>query len=129
MKGLLKSLEAVIGALIIAGLFVFLYTSQETLPESDTTSWKITGFNALKSLDWSNELRPSVYRNDTETIKSKLLPLIPSSLSYDVQICSLNCTAFQTSADRVVAVEYLLAGDVNNVTSRQVVLYIWSGVA
>lgn len=126
MKGILQSLEAMIGILTILTVFIVVFAPQAQLPEFDTINWKLRGFSALKTLDDANELRSGVLANDTTAINNKLLSLLPVYLNYNVTICELNCTKPSSiDSEKLVSINYLIAGDVGNVTFRQIVLYLW----
>lgn len=125
MKGVVQTLEAVIAVILIMIVVIVYYGPKEKLPEFETISWKLRGFDALKTLDTSNELRQYVFSNDTTTIESKLLPILYTNINYQVLVCELNCGKPSINSEKITSVTYLIAGDVNNIKNRQVVLYMW----
>lgn len=126
MKGLLQTFEAIIAVFAIFSFFLIFYAPKEPLPEFDTINWELKGINALKALDDNNELRSFAIGNDTTTIKTKLSPLLPPEVSYEIVICELNCTALNIDASKVASVNYLIAGNVGDLKFKQIILYMWS---
>lgn len=126
MKGILKSFEAVIGTSIILITFVALYTTSEVVPETQTDSWKYSGLNALQALDASNELRYDAMRNNTAAVEGRLDRFIQPNLRYFVQVCQNSCETPTITATRSASVHYLISGDANNATLREIILYMWS---
>ncbi len=126
MKGLLRTLEAVLGILVILVTFLFLYTGQGPIPDIEVGNLKLVAMNSLAAIDKNNELRQQALVNDTAAIKAKLEKYIPAGFDYDVFVCNLNCPVPTVAAKRIVSAEYLIAGDVNNFTTRQIVLHVWS---
>lgn len=125
MKGILQSLEAIIGILMIMTTFIIVYTGREQIPEFDTINWKLRGFGALEALDNNNKLRDVVLSNSTQTLKSRLSDLLPSGLNYDVVICVSDCGKPSIPSERIASVIYLISGDVDDFRYRQVILYMW----
>lgn len=124
-KGILQSLEAVIAVLMILTTFVVLFAPREGLPEFETVSWKLRGFNSLKALDDNNELRMYALTNNTQTINEKLQSLLLSNMNFDVRICNQTCVNPNITAERIVSVSYLIAGNTSNFGPREIVLYMW----
>ena len=125
MKGISRSLEAVIAILAILAVFLNVYSGRESLPEFDTINWKIRGFEALKNLDDNNILRDVVITNSSSLIKDRLSTLLPSQLNYDVIICEKDCGKPDIQTEKLTSVIYLISGDLNNYLPRQVILYLW----
>jgi len=121
----MKTFEAVIAILLITTFFVMNYSTRESLPEFDTVNRQLRGFNALKSLDDSNQLRSYVTNNDTAGLKSALTPLMPSNLFFNVTICNPDCIAPPLPTQKATSVAYFVGGDVNNLYNKMVVVYIW----
>ena len=120
---MLKTLEAVIAALMVL-IFFAVFFSPQSLPEFETSIWKIKGFNALKALDESNELRKYVLENNTQEIEKKLQLLLPPTVNYEVVVCEQNCYV-SVESEKLVSVNYFIAGDVNEIEPKQIVLYMW----
>ena len=126
-KGLLRTLEVVIGILAIMGIYVIFFTGQQNLPDFQTADWKFRGFESLANLDKAGQLKPYVLNNDNTTIDNKIALLLPSSLEHQVQICGkLDCTIVSKDVAKITSVDYLIAGDAGNFTNRRVILYIWT---
>lgn len=122
-KGILKTFEAIVAALMVLTFFAVFFYSQ-SFPEFETSTWKIKAFNALKALDESNELRKYALENDTQKIEEKLQLLLPPNVNFKVLICEQDCYA-SVEAEKLVTVNYFIAGDVDEIKPRQVVLYVW----
>lgn len=125
MKGLLKSLESIISILMIFVVFIVYFGSKEALPEFESISWQLKGFNALKVLDQTNELRQYVLANNSQTIENKLIPLVPPEINIKVVVCQFDCQKPDVQSEKTVSVSYLIAGDVNDFRPRQIILYMW----
>lgn len=123
-KGILQSLEAVIAILMILAFFVIFFVVKEPLPGFETVSWKLKGFNSLKALDDNNELRQYALTNNTLRIKEKLQGLL-SPMNYEIMICSDTCVYPNITAEKLVSVSYLIAGNINSFSPREIVLYLW----
>lgn len=125
MKGILKSFESVLAAIIVLSTYIILFSGQQALPEFETINWKLLAFNSVASLDQNNQLRVDALSNNTASLKTKLADFIRAPLNFDVQVCSLNCTKPDVAASKIASVEYLISGDVNNITNKQVVVFVW----
>lgn len=122
---MMKTFEAVIAILMITTFFVLYYSTPVPLPEFDTVNNQIRGFNALKSLDDSNNLRGYVLNNDTAGLTNAIQPLMPSNLFYKVVICNPDCSVPTIPNQKATSIFYFVSGDVNNATQREVEVYIW----
>ena len=125
MKGLLKSLEAIVSILTVFVIFVVFFGSNEVLPEFETINWQMKGFNALRSLDQSNDLRQYVLANSTGVIENKLLQFVPPEVNIKVVVCQAFCEKPDVESEKIISINYLIAGDVNDYRPRQIVLYMW----
>lgn len=125
MKGLMKSLEAVIAILMVVAVFIYFFRGGEQLPEFETINWQLKGFNSLKILDNQNQLRQYVLDDDVQTIENKLLPLLPSGVSYKVVICEATCENPGITSEKLTSVNYFITGDLANFQPKQIVLYMW----
>lgn len=126
MKGFLKSFEAVIGVSVILAAFASLYTSGEDIPETETSSWKYSGLNALQALDTANLLRYDAMNNNTAILEGRLSTYLPPNVDYLIQVCGTSCETPTIIATRSTSVHYLISGDANNAMSREIILYMWS---
>jgi hypothetical protein len=126
MKGVMKTFETVIGLVMIMIAFVALYTSQEPLPEFDTVSWKTIGQKSMESLDYSNLLRYDAMNNNTAAIEARLAPYLPANIDLMVVVCGLACPTPTIDAKRSTSAHYLISGDADNSTAKEIILYMWS---
>ncbi|MDI6798499.1 MAG: hypothetical protein QMD12_00670 [Candidatus Aenigmarchaeota archaeon] len=124
-KGVLQTLEAVIAILMTLTFFVIFFAPREGLPEFETISWKLRGFNALKILDKNNELRQYAMANNTQAIKERLQYLLPSNLNYEVVICEQSCPNPNIEAEKLASVNYIIAGNLTSIRPILIVLYVW----
>lgn len=124
-KGLLKTLEAVIAILMVLTAFFIYFSSNEIFPEfySINTEWR--GFYALKILDETSKLRSDVLANNTANIQNNLQSLLPPETNYQVVICQTFCSKPTVESEKMVSVTYILAGDLDNYSPRQIILYMW----
>jgi len=127
VKAMLRTLEAVIGILIIATVFVNLFQKTGPLPDFETVNWKLIGFNALRTLDSNLGLRQEVLTGNTSAIEGRLSQFMPATANYTVKICDVSCASpgISTSGIGIVSVSYLVAGYRDSFAPRQVVLYLW----
>ncbi len=127
MKGQTKILETILAILIMSGAYILLFAGQQSSIQTDTLNWKLLTLNALSSLDQKNELRSYVLANDTASIQNELSSTIPEPLTFSVVICGLNCPQPTLPPVDVASVDYLISGDFNNITNKQVFVYVWFG--
>lgn len=125
MKGIMKSLEAVIAILMVLVIFVYFFRGTEPLPEFETINWQLKGFSSLKTLDKNNQLRQYALTNDTQTIESQLSSLLPTEVSYKIIICNVTCGSPGIISEKLTSVSYFVAGDLANFQPRQIILYMW----
>ncbi len=125
MKGMLQSLEAVIGILLILTVATAIYSREVQLPDFESVNFKIRGFSALKTLDNTGELRKSISLNDTTYVENKLSDILPKNLNLKVVFCGFECSAPNIASDKLMSVSYLISGDVNQINPKQVLLYMW----
>jgi len=125
LKGLLKSLEAIIAVLIILTVFITYFGTKEALPEFETITWQLKGFNSLKALDDSNELKNYTKTNNTSGLETRLLSMLPRDIDYEVVICDLTCSDPNIESEKLTSITYLTVGGVNDFQSKQVILYMY----
>ncbi|MEM5834722.1 MAG: hypothetical protein QXQ69_02645 [Candidatus Aenigmatarchaeota archaeon] len=112
--------EAAIATFLIVIFLILAFVPQEQKTEINI---KEICLKALKALDESNELRKYALENDTESIKNKLVKLLPYQLNYEVFICSETCkiASFEEEKSRI---NYLLAGDIGRFQPLEIVLVV-----
>ena len=125
MKGILKSFESVVAVLMVATAFLLLFGSGEKVPDVETVTWRIRGFEALKALDNVNKLATSALANDTSTIETELASRLPIGINYDVVVCAQTCPAFSASSEKITSIRYFVAGNTTDVDPREIILYLW----
>ena len=126
MKGIMKTLEAVIAILMVLVVYVIIFSATVLPPDFTTINDQLTAFTSLKVLDQSNQLRKYVLENDTTTIANELSSLMPSGLSYQVAICTTVCAAPAINSTNIFSVGYIVSGDLGSFAPRQVIVYMWS---
>jgi len=123
-KGILQILEAAIAIIAILTVFLFLFSGMGEFPQFESVNWKLKGFYALQSLDNNNELRNFVISNDTTSIKNELLSYV-TQVNIEVVVCETVCNKPDVESEKLVSVNYLIAGNSTQYAARQVVIYMW----
>jgi hypothetical protein len=124
-KGMLKILEAVIAILIIFTVFITYYGANDSMPDFQTINWQLKAYKALDSLENTNDLRNYVLANNSLAIENKLKTLMPSDANYQVMICDVSCGKPNVVTEKMISINYMIAGDINNFQPRQIVVYMW----
>ncbi|MBI5872045.1 hypothetical protein HZB88_03080 [archaeon] len=125
MKGILKSLEAAIALITVLGFVIWYFNLQPAQVDLESVDWRLKGLNALKAVDNRNELRKYILANDTTSLQAELSPYFPSTINYTVIVCTTTCPSVSFTTEKVYSVSYFVAGDFGNITSREVMLYVW----
>lgn len=127
MKGILKTFEVVIALAAMMLAFIALYTGDDPIPELETVTWRSQGMNALQSLDYANQLRYDALNNNTAVIEGRLSPFLAANVNKMVIVCGTGaCAVPNITAEKSTSVHYLISGEPNNSTSREITLYMWS---
>ena len=134
-KGILLTLESVVAILMILFIVVLTYKNPREVASSKNVDLKLKVFDGLDALEKNGKLRKAVINNDAATIKNHLDPFIPDYVTYDVVIYNstqnssiANTTNYPATVDNqsyVIVVSYLIAGDVENYTARDVRVFMW----
>lgn len=134
-KGVLLAMEAVIAILMILFIVVFVYKNPRSNATLRDVDLKLKAYDGLSILEKSGGLRKGVVDNDAARIKKDLNPFIPDSVTYDVVLYNStqnstigNTTNYPSTIDNqnyVLVVSYLIAGDVENYTPRDVRVFMW----
>jgi len=124
-KGILKILEAIIAILIIFTVFIMYYGAKDSMPEFQTINWQLKAYKALDSLKNTNDLRSYVLANNSLAIENKLRPLMPTDANYQVVVCDVACGKPNVVTEKMISINYMIAGDVNIFQPRQIVVYMW----
>ena len=129
MKGQLYTLESAISILMILLLVLFLFKNQPNLPESQEVNYKLKAYNGLEILDTTGKLGSYAIKNDANAIQNELQNYIPVFLNYKVVIYNqtTNVTERPSLEDKnkVISVNYFLAGDLDNYQPKDVRVYLW----
>lgn len=130
MKGAIYTLEAVIAIAIIFFAVVVIFRNSSPSLQFQALNYRVKIYDGLKMLEESGKLRKHVVDDDTDSIKSELSRHIPGFLSYEVVLFNetSNVTNFhQTIKDQsnVIAVSYIIAGDVDEYEPREVKVFAW----
>ncbi|MFB6215590.1 MAG: hypothetical protein ABEJ72_01255, partial [Candidatus Aenigmatarchaeota archaeon] len=91
-KGMLYSLEAMIGAFIIFSTLLYVISSPYNPPQFKFQTIKDNSYSCLRGLDDRNILRELVDNNRTERIEGHLSGCMPITTDYEVKICRNTCT-------------------------------------
>jgi hypothetical protein len=126
MKGILKSFEVLITILFVLTAYFILFKG-EKVPDLETATWKVRGFESLRVLDDSNKLASYALANETEKIEDELAENLGIGLDYKVLICNQTCPSLEIKSEKVTSVSYFIAGNASNVEPREVLLYMWRG--
>lgn len=126
MKGIMKTLEAIITILMVMVAYILIFSVPVSPPDFESINLQLRAFNSLRALDANNELRSYVINNDNTTIKNKISSLIPTNVNLFVAICSSSCVGPPTNIQGIVSVEYIVAGDIAKYNPMQVIVYMWS---
>jgi len=129
MKGALYTLEVVISILMIFVIVVFLFQNPPASPDYQIANYKLKAYNALKLLDTTGELNMYTSNSDANSIREKLQPFIPVTVSYDVVIFNqttniTNKPSFVNVTD-VISVSYFVSGELDDYQPRDVRVYLW----
>jgi hypothetical protein len=116
--------EALIAIILLVGMLFLTYAS-EVRVEEETLLVKSRIWNGLKALDDFGVLRKYATDNKSEEIKNALTQLLPGinlevKICYDPQQCVISLPY-----EKVVIVNYFLAGDYGNFKPALVVVSSW----
>ncbi|MFB6088511.1 MAG: hypothetical protein ABEK36_01905 [Candidatus Aenigmatarchaeota archaeon] len=125
-KGMMYSLEAIIGALIIFSIMLYVIASPYTPPEFKFQTIKDSSYSCLEGLDDENILRNFVNNNDTESIENALEECLPRTIDYEVKICRETCTEADLPKNETrVAVNYFISGHGSHFDPTKILLISW----
>ncbi len=134
-KGVLLTVEAVIAILMILFVVVFIYKNPTQVATLRDVDLKTKAYDGLVALERNGDLRKGVIENDATKIKNDLDPFIPDFVTFDVVLYNstqnttkANTTNYPSTIDSqsyVLVVSYLVAGDIENYTARDVRVFMW----
>ena len=128
MKGILRTLEAVIGATILGFVLVFYFGTPIEPVEVPPANYKLYAYSGLEILEEVGKLREYALDGNTAGIESHLNSYIPYFLDFNVTIYNetSNITVVPSiDSENVLTVSYLLAGEAGNYSALEVRVFIW----
>lgn len=118
---MIKTLEALIGAIILLAAVVLLF-SPSIFAQSQVPT---ISYYCLKDLDNKGYLRYYAENFQTNELVSKLKDCIPSNLDYAAKICdTTTCNPDSLPAKEIILSSYIIAGDQNS-ENRLINLWVW----
>ena len=122
MKGIFKTLEAVLGVILILLVITTIYPIQPRIE----VQLSDVGYNCLKYLDDKSVLRYYALNNLESDLNNDLKNCLPPTMNFTVKICSTTiCTSNIPEDLPVFLSSYLIAGD-GYVDPTLVNLWVWS---
>ena len=124
VKGVVQTLEATIGAVLILSTLVFLYSFQ-----ADTTEINLLdkADACLKYLDNKGELRYYAF-NGVTTLETKVKDCLPGITDFDLKVCyTEQCNGDLPENKTVVLSSYIISG-YDTVNPALINLWVWSKV-
>ena len=120
-KGFWRTIESAASVIILVTFLLFIAGQQMSVPE-DTDIGR-EGYEKLKALDGSGNLRAYAVSGDYESVKSSL---IMPGYNHTVEICDCrgNCEGEYPDQENVVVSVYVVAGD-ESFSPSLVKLYMW----
>ncbi len=108
MKGFVRILEMILASVIILGSLTYFFTSYVKPSSWPKSEIQIEGYDVLKSLDETNELRTFIMKNNISGFYDRLYGLLPSTVNFLIEVDGLpkplikiacNCT--QSEKDKL----------------------------
>lgn len=125
-RGMLYTLEAVIGAFLAFSTLLLVIFNPFSPPEFKFQTIRTKSYACLKALDKEAVLRDFVKQNETAKIENRLSDCMPSLTDYEVKICRRTCTAATLPENETrVGVEYFIAGSESKFDPVKVLLVVW----
>jgi hypothetical protein len=120
MKGVIYTLEAVIGTIIlVAGITAVLQNPQEQ------PGFSSTGYMCLESLDKTGQLALFAVSDMDDELAASLRGCLPATLDFAVKVCpSADCSESLPSGRSVYASSYIIAGH-DSYDRKLVNLWVW----
>jgi hypothetical protein len=120
VKGIVYTIEAVIGALLVLLGMMIIFPIQR----QSTTGLSETGYFCLEYMDIKGTLRHYAV-NDTSELNNSLRNCLPASTDFAYKVCSSSDCIASVPVDRdVYATSYLIAGE-NSYNRLLINLWIW----
>ena len=125
-KGYTYTLEVLIAVSVIIVSITFLFKTPLQKPELELSTIKRQGFEALKYLDESDQLRNSTLNKNETELENALRGLLVSE--YDVDICDPNATCLGTSIPKnqtIIIIDYYISGYKQDYNVKKIRLFLW----
>ncbi|MFH1229089.1 MAG: hypothetical protein V1678_01535 [Candidatus Aenigmatarchaeota archaeon] len=121
MKGMMYTIEAVIGTVLILLGIMYIYPTQH----QSETSLSETGYSCLSYLDKSGLLRYYATSNMSSELNVSLRNCLPSTAGFKFKVCSSSdCREDVPTGKSVYVSSYLIAGD-KTYERRMINLWVW----
>jgi len=121
MKGFIKTLEAVLAAIMLLSVAFYFYST----PQDDFSNIARTGEACINELNNQGLLRYYGSNNMEIDLKNAMDSCLPDILDYDVKICmSDNCKPSKTTSENVYTVDYVITGE-DSIQPIIVRLWVW----
>jgi len=122
MKGIFKTLEAVLGVILI----LIVITSVYPIQSRTDVQLSDTAYNCLKYLDDKTVLRYYAMNNLESDLNDDIEDCLPNTMNFTARICSTTtCTANVPEDLPVFLSSYLIAGN-TYIDPTLVNLWVWS---
>lgn len=121
MKGFIKTLEAVLGVILITVSLFTLFT-----PQRIDEQFSDVGYNCLKDLDNRNLLRYYAVNNMNTELNNSLRNCLPSLMEFTLKICKTSDCNTNVPENRTVFLSsYMIAG-YESIDPTLINLWLWS---
>ena len=122
MRGMIYTLEAILGAVIILIGTAFIFTGQQQKEQSLSE----TSYFCLNYLDQNNSLRHYAINNMINELNDSLRSCLPSTADFDFRICaSADCRDTKVPYNKTVYLSsYIIAGE-NDFSAELINLWVW----
>ena len=121
MKGFIKTLEAVLGVILIVIPLFTLYTPQRIEEQLSDI-----GYNCLKDLDNKNLLKYYAINNMNTELNNSLRDCLPYLIEFNFKICKTSVCSINVPENKTVFLSsYIIAG-YETVDPTLINLWLWS---
>jgi len=121
MKGFIKTLEAVLGVILIIIPLFTLYT-----PQRIEEQFSDIGYNCLKDLDNRNLLRYYAVNNMNTELNNNLRDCLPYLIEFNFKICTTSVCSVNVPENKTVFLSsYVIAGH-ESIEPTLINLWLWS---
>ena len=126
MRGYVYTIEVVLAIVTVLFMIVVTFSSTPQQPETSLVLIKDSGYNTLSYLDQRGILRDLVYRNLTNMTRNNISALLPSTITFDADICTTVCKSSNLPSNRtVIVVDYYIGAYRDKYIGKKVRLWMW----